>query len=151
VARLAGLMRGCEPAGRDQVFETYPAGSLEQIFGRRPPYKRQAAQYRNGRWTGDDGIVGLLDRLKTTADEGTQLNDDHLDAALCALTGILPSAYLLGSAMLGAAIQDRLAQKLGQRDPELIALNRPARYVLIGKPLPPYPLHLSVVDEFPPD
>jgi hypothetical protein len=151
VARLAGLMRGCDPAVRDQIFETYPAGSLGQMFGPMSPYKRQAAQCRDGRWTGDDGIVGLLDRLEATADDGTRLNDDDLDAALCALTGVLPAAHLLESAMLAAAIQDRLAQKLGQREPELIALNPPARYVLIGKPLPRYPLHFSVVDAFPPD
>ena len=50
-------------------------------------------------------------RMKWTAAEGTQLNDDEFDAALCALTGIVDEFAQLRGDRLDAEITRRIQAK----------------------------------------
>lgn len=75
------------------LFETYPAASLEIMregLGKRDQYKGQEATFFKDGWGPNpkEGLAGILNRLDIRASLEAKLNDDDVDALLCAVTGM---------------------------------------------------------------
>lgn len=141
VARFANLLRyihantGTNPLGTT-VFETYPAASLS-LLGITEPYKQGRATYRDGRWTAqrstekhvgkDCGLANLATRLRIQPSTAIFLDDDELDATICAVTGLLADQHLLQGDELGKMIGERL----GAESSSHVLVTAPVGYVLI--------------------
>ncbi len=87
-----------EPLGK-QIFETYPAGSLKLLKSQIPNlpfnrYKKQQAEFKNGCWNGGQ-LAQIAQGLKLTPEISITLNDDELDAIICAITGVVDDEYCL--------------------------------------------------------
>lgn len=149
VARMQNLLRGVSgDLLGTQLFETYPKASLAFVLGVVPSYKGQTAEFSAGQWVGEGGLAEVLRRLRVHASEGTVLNDDHLDALVCSLTGVVPAECVLRGPDLEAKVRERLEQKVRAADRAKLVTTLPAGYVLIGK-LPDLPIHVSLEDQPP--
>ena len=148
VARLASLLGDDRTAVGVGLFETYPAASLIPMLGTKPSYKGKTAQRLQGQWIGDGGLAEVLRNLDVEADEGVVVNDDHFDAAICAITGVLPEDYLLQGPELERYIRSRMEVLVGHQAQALPTIKEPRGYVLIRKPLPKLPLRLNFEDRY---
>lgn len=154
VARIVHLLQGDLSSLGTDLFETYPAASLLPMLGVVPSsYKGRTAERQGGRWIGDDGLADILTRMRIEAVEGTRLNDDHLDAAICAITGILVDDWLLQGKELEDKIRHRLKSKMkGKVSSQALELldeidtTPPKGYVLIQRKLSDLPLRLQFED-----
>jgi len=149
VARMAYLLGGDQATLGADLFETYPAASLIPMIRTVPSYKSQTAERQGGRWIGDDGLADILTRMRVDADEGVRLNDDHFDAAICAITGVLADHWLLYGEELESEIRRRLEGKVRSRDRAELVARPPNGYVLIRKQLSDLPLWFQFEHEFP--
>jgi hypothetical protein len=118
------------------------------MLGTVPSYKGQSVERQDGAWIGDDGLSEILQRLRVEADDGVVLNDDHFDAAICALTGVLPEEWLLYGASLEEAIRLRMEKKVRKQDRAAIVAVPPKGYVLVQKQLSEVPLRFHFEDRF---
>lgn len=99
VARMQSILAddGLRNLLGKQIFETYPKKSLEEVIetmesGRGFEYKSTSAIYDGFKWEGKIGAPGvsqLLNKIGATATKGIEINDDHFDAVVCAMTGLL--------------------------------------------------------------
>lgn len=101
VARFQRICRECAEIVKlgQNVFETYPAASLSFIDEQGTSYKRGKIRYTGNGWEAtrednhrdaerDARMMQLAVQLELVAQEDeTELDDDALDAILCALTG----------------------------------------------------------------
>jgi hypothetical protein len=76
-----------------RLFETYPAASLalmQEGSGERDQYKSRKARKSDSGWVAisKKGLAEILERLDVQAELGVTLDDDDVDAMLCALTGV---------------------------------------------------------------
>ncbi len=151
VARMMNLLESVssELLGT-QLFETYPKASLAFVLGHVPSYKGQTAEFSAGQWVGEGGLAEVLRRLRVQTAEGTVLNDDHLDALICSLTGVVPGDCVLRGSALESVVRERLEQKVRAADRSKLVTTLPAGYVLIGK-LPDLPIHVTLEDRLPVD
>ena len=92
------------------LFETYPAGSLELLKLPHTKYKGQRVTFLDGKWVGDTLAV-VANGLGLVAENDVSLNDDEVDAVICALTGILPGV------LEGSELQQVIATRLSKRLP----------------------------------
>jgi len=93
-----------------QVFEVYPAASLELMHLRRDGYKGQRVRFEADKWCDADGdsevLAGLANSLELAAEGDEFLTDDELDATLCALTGVVDNDDLLQGRELEAHVSN---------------------------------------------
>ena len=93
-----------------QLFEVYPAASLERMGLRRGGYKRQKVRFEGGQWCDADGhsegLAGVANSLELVAEEDELLTDDELDATICALTGVVDDDDLLQGRDLAAVVSN---------------------------------------------
>lgn len=101
----------------DNLYETYPAGSLELIGLPRKGYKGQSVTFVEGKWRGES-LATIANGLKLKADDEVSLNDDDVDAIICALTGVVDSSDALETDQLENEIADRLDQSLPPSAPK---------------------------------
>ena len=111
------------------LFETYPAATLELLDLPREGYKGYAQYKKNGVWepapakSTDESkkkaelaknmvLATTLQTLRWTAEPGEVLTHDGFDAGLCAITGALDGAWRLEDPELSASIRQRLAEKM---------------------------------------
>lgn len=99
----------------DNLYETYPAGSLELNELPRKGYKGQSISFVDGKWRGES-LATIANGLKLKANNEMSLNDDDVDAIICALTGVVDSADVLEADLLQKEIADRLDQSLPPSD-----------------------------------
>lgn len=151
VARLAHLLGAERSALGAGLYETYPAASLIPMLGTKPSYKGTTAKWMDRRWIGDGGLADILRTLRAESDGDVVVNDDHFDAAICAITGVLPEEYLLQGPALEAEIRRRLEQIVGPQNQQALVTAGPTGYVLIRKKLPELRLRLRFQQQFIPD
>lgn len=147
VARMLNLLANNSKALGKTLFETYPRASLFPMLGYIPKYKGQSAQRRCNRWTGNE-LAMALNKMNVTAANGITINDDHFDAAICALTGVVDKSWLLRGAGLNRMICECLVPRMSKADVTSLSPTGPKGYVLIRKPLSKLPLRIEMVDEF---
>lgn len=118
------------------LFETYPAASLQLLGIGSIRYKQQQAVFSGGSWQSMDGsgLAVLANELRFAAPEGTRLDDDDLDALICALTALLPECCLPKDELM-AWVLDRVGREIG-------AAPVPSGYVLLSK-LPDAPVMIA--------
>jgi hypothetical protein len=121
------------------------------MLGSKPSYKGKTAKWTDRQWIGDGGLADILRTLKVEADKDVVVNDDHFDAAVCAITGVLPDEYLLQGPALEAEIRRRLEQIVGPHDAKALVTAGPTGYVLIRKKLPELRFRLRFQEQFTPD
>lgn len=123
-----------------QIFETYPAGSLNLLKSQIPPnnkYKKQETTFRNGIWNSENGrnLSQIANCLKLTSEKGITISDDELDAIICAITGVVDEKYCL----YGDELSDKMKELKGAESFSRICA--PAGYVLL-KSLPNMKIYL---------
>ena len=116
------------------IFETYPAASLRISDLGSTGYKGQSCVVGEaGNWHGDLGIAILADALGLKGEVGTEIDDHVIDAAICALCGLVdPSARLDGN-LLSEEMARRLLSR-GVSEHHLSDMSPAARYVLVKLP-----------------
>ncbi|GFO95997.1 hypothetical protein ig2599ANME_0181 [groundwater metagenome] len=135
VARFLNLFSSIQedkdPLGK-QIFETYPAGSLKLLKSQMPnlpnnKYKKQQTTFRKGIWNSENGInlSKIANCLKLTSEKEITLNDDELDAIICAITGVVDEKYCL----YGDELSDKMKKLKGAENFSRICA--PAGYVLL--------------------
>lgn len=126
----AGLKLG------ENLFETYPAATLQLVWDTNnwteAKYKGGAIAYHNGKWQGkpaktkseksrmkeerkNAGLGALATQLRFDAPEGSEMDDDEFDAALCAVTGCIPDCAVHRES-LSTIIRHRLRKGYGQAE-----------------------------------
>jgi hypothetical protein len=142
VARLLYLMRMPPTDLREligtRIFETYPAEALRNLALPSTGYKNQSATMRDGIWTGE-GLAEICTGIKLRADDGLSIDDDEVDALLCALTGVAGSDGRLAGEPLAAELTARIQRRIPDWQP--IGDVAPPGFVLLGR-LPAEGIHL---------
>ena len=115
-----------------RIFETYPKVSLDNMLNEVQPYKGKTSTFLGREWVGEGGLTPILQQLAVTSEEGTQLNDDHVDAMICSLTGVVPEDWLLQGVQLLNAIRQSLAGKVRAEHLHYLVPTVPNGYVVIG-------------------
>ena len=120
-----------------RLWETYPGATLELVTRTKPGYKKGRAKSEAGEWvpiregcTADEELACLATALSVAANPGTELNDDELDAVLCALAGVAPKCALLFGCGLEEVVSCRINKMAGTEDTAFAA---PKGYVLVGR------------------
>lgn len=142
VARFLNLFSSIQEEFKDplgkQIFETYPAGSLKLLnvslkclnlpFNK---YKNQQTTFKNGRWNSENGeqLAQIANCIKLISEKEITLNDDELDAIICAITGVVEEKYCL----YGVELSKKMQELKGAENFSRICA--PAGYVLL-KSLP---------------
>lgn len=123
----------------NQMFETYPAASLELLKLPSKGYKGEEITFRNGYWNWkkedkkSEILAEIAEAFKLAAPEGLILNDDEVDSIICAATGIAGENKLLQGSKLAVEIRKRLQEKLNLKNLEKIPSSEPEGYVLLEK------------------
>ena len=110
---------------RDQLgqrlWETYPRAIIERLTEQNRPYKNGAAVFDGEKWIPmtkgtacHDRLADIANRIGLTAGDGISVNDDELDAAVCAVAGVAPRRALLCGHELEKEIRCRIKKKLKQ-------------------------------------
>lgn len=125
-----------DPLGK-QIFETYPSRSLFCMGLRHKKYKKQEICFSKMNWRPNEtnkGLFEIVNGLKLSADEGVCLNDDELDAVICAITGVVDEEYCLQGNELANEIN-----RLISNDKQYSA---PVGYVILKKK-PEFKIHIT--------
>ncbi len=157
-ARFLNVLQGIDSPENllgSVVFETYPAASLEAMGLPAKGYKGQTIRISGAEVTvvhHPRGREPKLDRiargLNLRSETEAVLNDDDVDAIVCALTGVLEEDCRLQGRTLSNIVRARLLAKLGLEarvlegqmgQAELL----PRGYVLLGS-RPDRPIRVSV-------
>ncbi len=126
VARIQNLLYHAQNNGNEPVklgvnlFETYPAGSLKNLSLPHVGYKNKSITFIDGQWRGET-LADIANGLRFSADSGTTLNDDDVDACICAVTGVTTPTNCLGGDVLESKIRDHLTQRLPELSREVSA------------------------------
>lgn len=129
----------------NNLYETYPAASLIEL-GIVAKYKKTISVYRKNEWT--TSIGGICNKLNITPINNTKLkiNDDEIDAVLCALCGVVSDDHTLKGSQLDEHITTRINNG--------ITYKAPKGYVLLQLPEGetwPYTIEIEKVDLSPLD
>lgn len=95
----------------ENIFETYPAGSLELVGLDRSGYKGQTTTFNEGKWRGET-LAKIANGLNLKAHEEVSMNDDDIDAIICSIAGVVDSANILECNELQKEIEKRLQDSL---------------------------------------
>jgi hypothetical protein len=117
-----------------QLYETYPAASLALLKPRKAiAYKStrsERAIFGAGQWN-DTAVARLAHTLHLVADDGEAFTHDELDAAICAITGVVEEPLLLQGDELAREIASRLKEKVPPSYAAKIRADPPDGYVLL--------------------
>ncbi|MCL7413884.1 MAG: hypothetical protein M8353_09755 [ANME-2 cluster archaeon] len=132
VARFQNLINeGFNGIIGKNIFETYPARSLDLINLPSQNYKKKNISYNNGHWN-DGPAAKIAQGLGLVAKkEGETLNDDELDAIICAITGVVDENLILQGDDLKNEICNRIMQKLILQNLDGINVEPPLGYILL--------------------
>lgn len=152
VARFRHLLEGdggrLRAALGRTLFETYPAEALRRMRMPETGYKQKSARYDGLEWRqlrpGHQPLATLLNRLDWTAGPGDVLSHDELDAAVCALTGVVDPIARLEGAALEREIGDGIRVQLERDAAEPVRTTPPRGYVLMQLP-PLEPVRVQIV------
>lgn len=112
------------------IFETYPARSLDLLGLPSQKYKGHKISFKDGHWTG--GVAAeIAGGLGLMAEEGETLNDDELDAIICAVTGVVDGDLILQGDELKHEISKNIKNKLKNPNMDEIDVDPPLGYVLL--------------------
>ncbi len=132
VARFLNLLSSIQREFKDplgkQIFETYPARSLFYMGLRGKGYKKQKVCYSKMKWMSHNKnkiLTEIVEGLDLTAGEDVCLDDNELDAGICAITGIADENHRLQENELTECINGLISN--GKRYPA------PMGYVLLKK------------------
>lgn len=138
VARFKNIMRSISETMLGlSIFETYPAASVE-LWKLDRHYKGGLAVFQNGSWSGDNDekknshIAQIANHMRIVADEDYKIDDDVLDALICAVTGVLPTKWLLQEIGLEEEVETLLTKKLKKVGYRSMRNTVPRGYVLIN-------------------
>jgi hypothetical protein len=116
------------------VYETYPAASLALLNHRQAiAYKKtrsEKAIFRAGQWN-DTAVGRLANTLHLVADDEDAFTHDDLDAAICAITGVVEEPFLLQRDELAREIAGRFKEKVPTSYAAKIRTDPPDGYVLL--------------------
>ena len=103
------------------LWETYPRAIIERLTGPNRPYKNGAAVSNGEKWVPktkatayQESLADIANRIGLKAGGGMSVNDDELDAAVCAVAGVAPQWALLYGQELEKEIRCRITEKLKQ-------------------------------------
>lgn len=135
VSRFKFCMRTLKPECLgESIFETYPAASLGLMNLINKTYKGNAV-FKETKWQGltvdkrDRNLALLLNELGWTASFGMELDSDEFDAALCAVTGVMPDGALLK----GVGLKQHINEILENKFKAGLVYDAPEGYVLLRK------------------
>lgn len=136
VARFQNMMSAHNDQNRDEsivgthIFETYPAATLRLLGLPYKKYKDHKIVFEDGHWTG--GIAEeIAEGLGLIAENGEMLNDDELDAIICAITGVVDDDLILKGDELKHEISKSIKNKLNNEYLDGINVEPPRGYVLL--------------------
>lgn len=131
------------------IFETYPAGSLQCLGLPHTGYKKKPALWSRGKW--DDGLNNLPSKLNIKSKYNKlTITDDDLDATLCALCGVVDDDYTLKGSQLDEHITTRINNGITYKAPTgYVLLQLPKRNP--NKQKWPYTIEIEKVDHSPLD
>jgi len=129
----------------ENLYETYPAASLIEL-GINAKYKKTISVYKENKWT--TSIGGICDKLNISPIDNTELkiNDDEIDAVLCALCGVVDDKYILKGNDLEKHINSRINNSKRYKAPKGYVLLQ-----LAEKKEWPYTIEIETVDDSPLD
>jgi len=131
-ARFRALANRLDSA--EFVFETYPAASLKISDLSSTGYKRQSCVVGDsGIWHGGQKIASLANALELRGETGTEIDDHIIDAAICALCGLVEPAARLDGSLLAEEMARRLKSR-GVAEHHISGMPPAARYVLVRLP-----------------
>ena len=137
-APLARFRHVCQPFLRHlgtRLFETYPAASLQLLGIPSSGYKGKRIQRADGVWQGNEALAKIATEMRLVAENGHELDDDDVDAIVCALTGLVAPPQRLEREALDEEIAGRLCRRLAISRDQLLPRIAPIGYALI-KELP---------------
>lgn len=113
------------------IFETYPARSLELINLPSRNYKNEDISFNNGHWNGGPAAKIAQGLGLVAKKDGETLNDDELDAIICAITGVVDKNFILQGEDLNNEIYNLIMQKLNMDNLDGITMSPPLGYILL--------------------
>ena len=136
VARFQNMMSASSDLNRaeslvgEHIFETYPARSLYLLELPYEKYKGYKISFKDGHWT-EGEAAKIAEGLGLIAENGETLNDDELDAIICAITGVVDDDFILQGDELKHEISKSIKKKLNNENLEDIDVASPLGYVLL--------------------
>lgn len=136
VARFQNMMSASSDLNRaesivgEHIFETYPAKSLNLLELPYEKYKGYKISFKDGHWT-EGEAAKIAEGLGLIAENGETLNDDELDAIICAITGVVDDDLTLQGDELKHEISNGIKDKLKIDDLDGINVEPPLGYVLL--------------------
>lgn len=134
-APVARFRQACQPMLRHlgaRLFETYPAGALQLLGIPSGGYKGKRIRRAGGVWQGDEALARIAGALRLVAEDGNDLDDDDLDAVVCAVTGLVAPGQRLEREALDEEIAGRISRRLGCPRDRLPAWRAPHGYALLN-------------------
>ncbi len=111
-----------DPLGK-QIFETYPARSLNLLGLPSKNYKNSKIYFKNRQLIkSNDVLAKISEKIKLTAKEDISVNDDEFDAMLCAITGIVDENHRLQENDLTNNINELIKKRMKLKE-------TPCRYI----------------------
>ena len=120
-----------------RLWETYPRAVLERLTGSKGHYKNGKAAFDGGKWIphpiteatgGSKELARIANKSGLTASDRTLVDDDDLDAVVCAVVGVAPQSALLCGHELEKEIRCCIKKKLNQQEARSAA---PRGYLLL--------------------
>jgi len=87
----------------------------------------------SGIWHGGQKIASLANALELRGETGTEIDDHIIDAAICALCGLVEPAARLDGSLLAEEMARRLKSR-GVAEHHISGMPPAARYVLVRLP-----------------
>lgn len=128
-----------------KIFETYPAASLRLLGLPDKGYKGSKIFFKDGKWNADTStqnfekgglLINIVESFGFTSKDEDYFNDDEIDAAICAITGILDGPFVLKDEKLGKKVKSLMSLKQKDRNLNQLYTTLPKGYILLEK-LPP--------------
>ena len=148
VARFRKILStlSIDPLG-DGLWETYPRATISLLGGFEEcrnkkgslTYKDGRAKRNDGEWipclmrkgrdAADKAVACMATEIGITTSDGTTINDDELDAVICALTGVAPKSALL----CGDELEKEILCRINADPSQKTGFGGPTGYVLLRR------------------
>lgn len=111
------------------IFETYPAASLDLMNLPREKYKGQRAIFSSSGWyvpnEPDAPLGSIATGLRLVAEENETLDDHELDATICSITGVVGEEHVLS----GKRLENEIARRVADTP---VPVSSPRGYALLN-------------------